>query len=440
MSMAPTPTPTPTPTPLKRVSRPLSWKALLTFFGLALFSTSIIYTVWIASTTVVPRSGRITRQVELFNNNDDHGAFFASSSSIASPPNPYAVVVFLSSCADVIFCDFAFTAIQSIIKSGTEADILLMTLKDEPIMVEEFQQLGQQLRNNNNNDDDNNNNNNNHHHHHHQQMKKEIQVITTTVPVQPPKKVSGFVENTDFAKLRAWQLLDYQKVIVLDADILVLKSLTPLFQLDAEFVWTEGAFSPLNCGFMMLKPNNQTFTEMVELISNSSLFNFVTGWNGTGVKDFRGGMRGKLPSAATCQGFLNYYFNLRRNHNNEQKHQLSVSLPPNFVCDCSCLHSNRSLHSITKGDERLGDDNSNLKKNGRQEGTSVVHFSGPCRPFPRGVEWKVKNQLHLRQTYRLLREALGLWMKTNTEALSHLHNPPPGVGDHSFLLMDGGVS
>jgi len=317
---------------------------------------------------------------------------------VSQQKKEFAIVLFLTSCEDVTYCELTFTLLRSLSDLGAQkiADIVLLVLEDQAsILREEMLKLGATA------------------------------VIETTVPVEPPKKVKGFIENTDFAKLRVWELEEYKKIVLLDSDTIVLRPIDDLFLFE-EFASTPGGFSPLNCGFLTLKPSKTLFNEMISIISNPTMFDFATGWNHTGVKGFKGGMKGKLPSAATCQGFLHFFFHQRQSTNRWKE------LQDEYVCDCSCL---------TKDEGSLWfDKSSNSVQNYLMVSkpvTHIIHFSGPCKPFPLKKPIKVRTQQRILLNHPIARAAADLWKELHSRSLLILGNATQlaskGLGIHDLV-------
>ena len=71
-----------------------------------------------------------------------------------------------------------------------------------------------------------------------------------------------------FTKLRAWELTDFDRVVLLDADTLVMKNVDDLFDRPG-FAAAPDFFLPdrFNSGVMVLPPSTETFRRMVEALS-----------------------------------------------------------------------------------------------------------------------------------------------------------------------------
>jgi len=76
-----------------------------------------------------------------------------------------------------------------------------------------------------------------------------------------------------FTKLRAWELLDLDRVVFLDADTLVLKNIDELFERRG-FAAAPDFFLPdhFNSGVMVLEPSTRTFKRMLEVLAASGTY------------------------------------------------------------------------------------------------------------------------------------------------------------------------
>eukprot|EP00877_Chromochloris_zofingiensis_P002761 jgi/Chrzof1/12486/Cz06g36010.t1 len=73
----------------------------------------------------------------------------------------------------------------------------------------------------------------------------------------------------NWIKLQAWEMIDFNALIMLDTDMVVLEDLTHLFTLPTDFAWTthQGPAWPHNSGgFVFLRPCKAVFEHMVHLI------------------------------------------------------------------------------------------------------------------------------------------------------------------------------
>lgn len=76
-----------------------------------------------------------------------------------------------------------------------------------------------------------------------------------------------------FTKLRVWELTDFDRVVFLDADTLVLKNVDDLFERPA-FAAGPDFFLPdrFNSGVMVIEPSADTFLRMIEALSAAGTY------------------------------------------------------------------------------------------------------------------------------------------------------------------------
>ena len=81
-------------------------------------------------------------------------------------------------------------------------------------------------------------------------------------------------------KLRALQLVEYERVMFLDADVLVTKNMDALFEdprdAGAAFVAARGAIAPLNAGVWLATPSCAAFADVNDVASGGA-FDRATG-------------------------------------------------------------------------------------------------------------------------------------------------------------------
>ncbi len=118
---------------------------------------------------------------------------------------------------------------------------------------------------------------------------------------------SGCCGALELLKLRAYQLTQYDRVVLLDMDVLVVKSIDHLFEKDKEIVFTYdyamdggGAAPPVQGGFLLIRPNEQAFQAMIDVVREGD-FRPGTGWAGSKIGWCWGGQ--------TVQGLVSYYYN-----------------------------------------------------------------------------------------------------------------------------------
>ena len=147
-------------------------------------------------------------------------------------------------------------------------------------------------------------------------------VIASSVPVQRHEirrkylrdtiETAGCCGSMELIKLRAYQLVEYDRVLVLDMDSIVLHSLEDLFMRSVNegrsLMYTEdpslsgpgAAAHPVNGGFLLITPSVKVYDELVEIVREGD-FREGSGWGGANIGWVWGGR--------TVQGLLAYYYN-----------------------------------------------------------------------------------------------------------------------------------
>ena len=157
-----------------------------------------------------------------------------------------------SSSQNQLYLDAVRVLIRSIKETGTSADIVvLMTYHDrksESLLLKEHA------------------------------IVKHVDLIDHS---QDIKEFEPWFVDIAFAKLRAFELNEYNRVQFIDADVAVEKSLDDLFEAyPASELVSEGLGldSPLRAGWMMLQPSQSNFNAMEGILKTGS-FDKVHGWN-----------------------------------------------------------------------------------------------------------------------------------------------------------------
>lgn len=117
------------------------------------------------------------------------------------------------------------------------------------------------------------------------------------------KKQAG-VGIREFHKLNFWNLLNFTKIMVVDTEVLFSKNPDDIFRQPQKFIHTAGPGERMNGGFYVLEPEAFAFEEMKGLILKEGAYRSDTGWYGSGRNGF---------ADATPQGFLYWYWHVRRN-------------------------------------------------------------------------------------------------------------------------------
>lgn len=95
------------------------------------------------------------------------------------------------------------------------------------------------------------------------------------------KNCCGFKE---YFKINAFRMLQYERVILLDSDILVGRNFDILFGCPESYdlLFTSGVMAPLNGGMLVMRPKMETYEAMRETILDPNSFSRTTGWFGKG--------------------------------------------------------------------------------------------------------------------------------------------------------------
>ncbi|WVZ68132.1 hypothetical protein U9M48_017113 [Paspalum notatum var. saurae] len=91
--------------------------------------------------------------------------------------------------------------------------------------------------------------------------------------IRNPHAARGAYNEWNYSKFRLWQLTDYDKVVFLDADLLVLRSMDFLFEEAFELSATVNSGARFNSGVMVLEPCNCTFDLLMSGIHDIDSYN-----------------------------------------------------------------------------------------------------------------------------------------------------------------------
>ena len=121
---------------------------------------------------------------------------------------------------------------------------------------------------------------------------------------------SGCCGAGELLKLRAWQLTEYDRVIALDMDAVLVRNIDHLFEQaspEGSIMFTydhamnnpKSAFKPpVQGGFLLIKPAEHVYQELVQIVREGD-FRPGTGWAGSRIGWCWGGQ--------TIQGLISYY-------------------------------------------------------------------------------------------------------------------------------------
>lgn len=101
---------------------------------------------------------------------------------------------------------------------------------------------------------------------------------------------SGCCGSLELLKLRAYELVEYHRVLLLDMDSMLIKNIDHLFEADdqysLQFTWDHAMDNknsgapPVQGGFLLLKPDETVFSELMEVVREGD-FRPGLGWGGS---------------------------------------------------------------------------------------------------------------------------------------------------------------
>ena len=160
----------------------------------------------------------------------------------------------------------------------------------------------------------------------------------------------SFVQS-QLTKLNLWNLTDYDRVLYIDADCMVVQNIDELFDLDIPFAASPDIFPPdkFNAGVMLVRPNEAVYRSMLQSIGV--------------LKSYDGG----------DTGFLNSYF-----HDWYQS-DYGARLPFGY-------NAQRTLHWFTKKNPAYWESIQPLK---------IIHFCSSPKPWEVSMTSKTLGPLEL---------------------------------------------
>lgn len=96
--------------------------------------------------------------------------------------------------------------------------------------------------------------------------------VRTIERIRNPKANQNAYNEWNYSKFRLWQLTDYDKIIFIDADLLILRNIDFLFAMP-EISATQNNASLFNSGVMVIEPCNCTFNLLMENINDIHSYN-----------------------------------------------------------------------------------------------------------------------------------------------------------------------
>ncbi|CAO2831057.1 unnamed protein product [Amaranthus hypochondriacus] len=96
--------------------------------------------------------------------------------------------------------------------------------------------------------------------------------IRTIQRIRNPKAEKDAYNEWNYSKFRLWQLTDYDKIIFIDADLLILRNMDFLFSMP-EISATGNNATLFNSGVMVIEPSNCTFQLLMDHINEIQSYN-----------------------------------------------------------------------------------------------------------------------------------------------------------------------
>ncbi|KAL2906767.1 UDP-glucuronate:xylan alpha-glucuronosyltransferase 1 [Bienertia sinuspersici] len=96
--------------------------------------------------------------------------------------------------------------------------------------------------------------------------------IRTIKRIRNPKAEKHAYNEWNYSKFRLWQLTDYDKVIFIDADLIILRNIDFLFSMP-EISATGNDATLFNSGVMVIEPSNCTFNLLMDYINEIESYN-----------------------------------------------------------------------------------------------------------------------------------------------------------------------
>ncbi|CDP18299.1 unnamed protein product [Coffea canephora] len=96
--------------------------------------------------------------------------------------------------------------------------------------------------------------------------------IRTIQRIRNPKAERDAYNEWNYSKFRLWQLTDYDKIIFIDADLLILRNIDFLFEMP-EISATGNNGTLFNSGVMVVEPSNCTFQLLMDHINEIESYN-----------------------------------------------------------------------------------------------------------------------------------------------------------------------
>ncbi|KAI6691069.1 hypothetical protein NL676_027897 [Syzygium grande] len=96
--------------------------------------------------------------------------------------------------------------------------------------------------------------------------------VHTIQRIRNPKAERDAYNEWNYSKFRLWQLTDYNKIIFIDADLLILRNIDFLFEMPEISAIGNNA-TLFNSGVMVVEPSNCTFQLLMDHINEIESYN-----------------------------------------------------------------------------------------------------------------------------------------------------------------------
>jgi xylan alpha-glucuronosyltransferase len=177
--------------------------------------------------------------LSFFPQNDEKNSFLIAARLYTVDRRREAYATILHSASEYV-CG-AITAAQSIRQAGSTRDLVILV--DETISD-----------------------------HHRKGLESAGWKVRIIQRIRNPKAERDAYNEWNYSKFRLWQLTDYDKVIFIDADLLILRNIDFLFAMP-EITATGNNATLFNSGVMVIEPSNCTFQLLMEHINEITSYN-----------------------------------------------------------------------------------------------------------------------------------------------------------------------
>lgn len=196
--------------------------------------------------------------------------------------------------------------------------------------------------------------------------------------VQAINKNNNCCKGQEYLKLYAWMFSDYDRVMMVDTDIIFLQNVDFLFSCPVPFLYTRGLMSPLNGGMIVLTPSDKDFEAMTTILATPGVYDSKGFWNRTGyhLKKFLFHRKIHPHGIEGPQGFFYYYF-VQRSARGAQLDMCRFNFQG---CATTALKDVYIMHKMIPGDKRAP-----ILRNLTAKMSRVVSKAKPLRSRKEGI-------------------------------------------------------